>query len=198
MSSDDLRIWEEFRKGGSAALSDIYHSHVDFLFNYGKKFTKDENLVLDAIHDVFIDLIRRRTALGSTSNIRLYLITSIRRKLFRLLENRKKLGIVDNQHDDMLPDIAFSVEEEIIEEEEKNQKKRLLQEALGHLNAKQREILYYKFTCGFDYSEICELMSVSYGTARQLVSRTIKQLKNTLPFASLLLIALETQFFVKL
>lgn len=178
---DDLKIWEDFQKGKDAALSEIYHDHIDFLYNYGKKFTKDENMVLDAIHDVFFELIKKRSHLGVTSNIRLYLLTALRRKLLRILEQNRKLGLVDTEINEAVPEITFSIEEQIIEKEEAQQKAELLKKAIQELNNQQREILYYKYTCGFDYSEICEIMSVSYGTARQLVSRTIKQLKKSLP-----------------
>ncbi len=178
---DNLKIWEDFQKGKDAALSKIYHDHVDFLYNYGKKFAKDENVVLDAIHDVFFELIKKRTRLGVTSNIRLYLLTALRRKLLRLLEQNRKRGIVDTELNETMPEITFSIEEQIIEKEETQQKAELLKKAIKELNNQQKEILYYKYTCGFDYSEICEIMSVSYVTARQLVSRTIKQLKTSLP-----------------
>ncbi len=178
---DNLKIWEDFQKGKDAALSEIYHDHVDFLYNYGKKFAKDENVVLDAIHDVFFELIKKRTRLGVTSNIRLYLLTALRRKLLRLLEQNRKRGIVDTELNETMPEITFSIEEQIIEKEETQQKAELLKKAIKELNNQQKEILYYKYTCGFDYSEICEIMSVSYVTARQLVSRTIKQLKTSLP-----------------
>ena len=136
--------------------------------------------MLDAIHDVFFELIKKRTRLGVTSNIRLYLLTALRRKLLRILEQNRKLGLVDTEINDAVPEITFSIEEQIIEKEETQQKVELLKKAIKDLNNQQREILYYKYTCGFDYSEICEIMSVSYGTARQLVSRTIKQLKKSL------------------
>lgn len=178
---DDLKIWEDFQKGKNAALSEIYHGHVDFLFNYGKKFTKDENIVLDAIHDVFFELIKKRARLGVTSNIRLYLLTSLRRKLLRLLERNRRIGIVDTELNETVPEIIFSIEEQIIEKEEALEKAKLLQKAILELNSQQKEILYYKYTCGFDYSEICEIMSISYGTARQLVSRTVRQLRKNLP-----------------
>ncbi|MFV0267448.1 MAG: RNA polymerase sigma factor, partial [Draconibacterium sp.] len=71
---EDYNLWENFKKGKDYAVSEIYDRHVDFLFNYGKKFTADEDIVLDTIQDIFFDLIRNRKNLGSTDNIRLYLL----------------------------------------------------------------------------------------------------------------------------
>lgn len=190
---EDYNLWEDFKKGKEHALSEVYHHHVDFLFNYGKKITADEDIVLDTIQDIFFDLIRNRRSLGSTDNIRLYLLKTFRRKLIRTLEKEKKLGPISSNIEESRPEITFSIEEQIIRNEESAQKTKLIAEALKLLNPRQREILYYKFTCGFDYPEICELMSISYDTARQLVSRTIQTLKKSLPskIAPLLFIFLK-------
>ncbi|MFV0590466.1 MAG: RNA polymerase sigma factor [Draconibacterium sp.] len=190
---DDSNLWEDFKKGKEYALSNVYHYHVDFLFNYGKKITTDEDIVLDTIQDIFFDLIRNRKGLGSTDNIRLYLLKSFRRKLIRALKIRQKLTPISYDIEENGFDITFSVEDQIIHDEETAQKTKLISEALQLLNPRQREILYYKFTCGFDYPEICELMSISYDTARQLISRTIQTLKKSIPskIAPLLFIFLK-------
>lgn len=67
----DKYIWDEFKKGEEYALSHIYNQNIDFLFYYGKRITKDENLLLDSIQDLFYELIRTKKNLGDTDNIRL-------------------------------------------------------------------------------------------------------------------------------
>ncbi|WP_321288437.1 sigma-70 family RNA polymerase sigma factor [uncultured Sunxiuqinia sp.] len=176
----DRKIWEDFKCDADYALSDIYGKNIDFLFIYGKKFTKDESLILDTIQDIFYDLIRNRNNLGSTDNIRLYLLKTFRRRILRTFEKNRKLFWLEPTSLHAEPEITFSVEEKIIQDEESAQRIRSLKQAMKTLNARQREVLYYKFTCGFDYDEICEIMSISYDSARQLVSRSIKKLKQKL------------------
>lgn len=72
------------------ALSYIYRQNTDFLFFYGKKFTPDEEFILDMIQDLFCDLIKCRKKLGETDNIRLYLMKSFRRKLLRGIESKRR------------------------------------------------------------------------------------------------------------
>jgi RNA polymerase sigma factor (sigma-70 family) len=176
---EDKYIWEEFKNEEEYALSYIYHQNIDFLFFYGKKFTSNEDFILDIIQDMFYDLIRYRESLGATDNIRLYLLKSFRRKLVRELEKNKKKAELDGYYF-LEPDIVFSVEEDLIRDEEQSKKLKFIRQGLQELNAKQREILYYRFTCGFDYGQICEIMSVSYDSARQLVSRAISSMKKYL------------------
>jgi RNA polymerase sigma factor (sigma-70 family) len=173
---EDQYIWEEFKNGEEYALAHIYNQNIDFLFFYGKRITKDEDFLLDTIQDLFYELIRSKKNLGKTDNIRLYLLKSFRRKLIRELQKKQKQS-GSNEDIDILPDIVFSVEEDMILAEEKSKQLEIVRLGMKGLNQKQREVLYYKFTLGFDYKQICEIMQVTNDSARQMVSRAINSLK---------------------
>lgn len=172
----DKKIWDDFRKGESYALSHIYYQNVQLLFRYGKKFSKDDEIIKDSIQDLFFDFIKTRSKLGETDNINFYLLCSFRRKLLR---NIQKQNLTFNANDEKTPkpEIVYSVERELIEKEELTAREQAVQKALKNLSAKQREILYYRFTCNFDYDQICEIMSLKYDSARKQVSRSLKALK---------------------
>ncbi len=176
---NDKYIWEEFKNNEDHALSYIYRQNIDFLFFYGKKFTTDEGFILDMIQDLFCDLIKYRKKLSETDNIRLYLIKSFRRKLLKGIESRKKLAKLDGDYN-LEPEIVFSIEEKIITDDDQSRRIKFIRQGLQELNPKQREVIYYKFTLGYDYSQICEIMSITYESARQLVSRAINSLKQYL------------------
>lgn len=184
---NDKHIWDGLKRGKEDSLSYVYHQHVDFLFFYGKKITGNENLIYDTIQDLFYHLIRNRQSLGDVQNIRLYLLKSFRRRLLLALEKERKLTGLEATHEF---DVTFSVEEDWIKTEEMSRQKRFLREAMTELNEKQREILYYRFTCGFDYLQICEIMSISYTSARQLTSRAVNTLKKYLADRNFILMLL--------
>lgn len=184
---DDRQIWNDFKCGEEYSLSYIYQQNIDFLFYYGKRFSKSDDFVLDNIQDLFYDLIRTRKSLGETNHIRLYLAKSLRRKLIRELE-KKKIEIGGDTDRRFDPEIVFSVEEEMVREENRTKNYQLIREGMQKLSSKQREILYYKFDCGFDYDQICELMSISYDAARQLVSRAVVSMKEYLSDFDLVLL----------
>ena len=177
--NDDKSIWEEFKHGEEYALSFIYNQNIDFLFFYGKKITKDDDLILDIIQDLFHELIRSKSNLGKTDNIRLYLLKSFRRKLIREIQQKHKYQ-ENYQELEVQPNIVFSVEEDLISTEEKSHREELVKQGMKELSHKQREILYYKFTCGFDYKQISEIMTITNDSARQLVSRAIQSIKKYL------------------
>lgn len=178
MKTDKI-IWNDFRKGENYALSHIYYQHIQILFRYGKKFSNDDGLIKDTIHDLFFDLIRTRTSLGETDNIKFYLFKSFRRKL---VSNIKKTNLTFVLTDEKLTEakIVYSVEQKLIEKEELTQKEEIMKKALAKLSPRQREILFYRYTCDFEYNQICEIMQLNYDSARKQVFRALKALKEVL------------------
>lgn len=173
---EDKYIWREFKNDAEHALPYIYNQNIDFLFFYGKKFTIDEDFILDTIQDLFYDLIKYRKTISETDNIRLYLLKSFRRKLLHGIERKNKVAKLDFDYN-LEPEIVFSIEEEMITDEEQLRRTKFIKLGLQELKAKQREVIYYKFTLGYDYDQISEIMSITYDSARQLVSRGINSLK---------------------
>jgi RNA polymerase sigma factor (sigma-70 family) len=186
----DKKIWDDFRKGENKALSHIYFSHAQILYRYGKKFTQDDELIKDTIQDLFFDLIRTRENLGETDNICFYLMASFRRKLARSIH--KMIPLEHPEGDEITAEIIYSAEHDIIDKEELTQREQTVKKALAELSPKQREILFYRFTCNFDYDQICEIMKLQYDSARKQVSRALKALKDILSDSGMFL------FFVKL
>ena len=73
--NNNPHLWQNFLRGDKSALSEIFLSVHDDLFRYGLKLTGDENLVKDAIQDLFLKLWKNRSNLkpirertGQTSN----------------------------------------------------------------------------------------------------------------------------------
>ena len=90
-TANDIKLWEDFKKGEKYALSHIYYQYANLLFFYGKKFTTDDELIKDSIQDLFFDLIRTRATLGNTDHIYFYLIKSLRRRLLQSLNGNKNI-----------------------------------------------------------------------------------------------------------
>jgi len=179
--SNDRELWDDFRNGNKNALSQIYHDHISSLYSFGKKLTKDEDMIKDSIQDLFFDLIRTRKNLNGTDNIRFYLLASLKRKLIRCLNKKKQKRQVSEENVMIFfGGIALSPEKEFVIKEEISRNEFLLNKALGTLSLKQKEILHLRYTCGLDYDEICKIMSIKYNSARKTVFRALKSLRENL------------------
>ncbi|MFA5330484.1 MAG: sigma-70 family RNA polymerase sigma factor [Prolixibacteraceae bacterium] len=174
---NDNQLWEDFKGDKKDALSQIYQSYVDQLFRYGKKFSTNNDLIKDTIQDLFFDLIRTRLTLGPTNNIHFYLTKAFRRRLAKNMNSSTNETELKNETELQANYIVYSSEDEWIQKESLSKKEEWIRQGLAGLSPKQREILYYRFSCDFDYDQICEIMSMKYDSARKMVFRAIQSLR---------------------
>lgn len=178
MTEKDKVIWDDFRQGNEKVFPLIYHQFSPILYQYGFRFSPNSKLIEDAIQDLFIDLIRNRQTIGSTDNIRLYLLKSFRRKLLRALNKEKRytLGSV--------PELNFgvhiSVEDSLIQNEDERLRLWRLNQALEKLTSRQREAIYLRFKRELDYCEVAEILDMSIEASRNLISRAVKAVRQIL------------------
>lgn len=197
-ATSDSKLWEDFKKGEKYALSHIYYHYVDQLFRYGRKFSTDDDLIKDTIQDLFFDLIRTRDNLGSTDHIYFYLLKAFRRRLFKNISNPPKIQTTENMVEEQIPHIVYSIEDDLIQKEQLTRKEELIRKALSQLSPKQREILYYRFTCDFEYVQICEIMSMKYDSARKMVFRALQTLREELSETNISMLFIYNQRFTTL
>ncbi|MCC5938816.1 MAG: sigma-70 family RNA polymerase sigma factor [Lunatimonas sp.] len=179
-SVDDAVLWRRFKSGSESAFIEIYRKFFDGLFVYGCQFTKREELVEDAVQDLFLDLRRRREKLGDTDNIRFYLFVSLKRRLVRELSkwyNRWEGFSGEIVFQASLPHEQFLIQQQLDEQTAKN-----LSKAVSRLPAKKREILYYFYYENLTYEQIREIMDFrKVKSVRNLLYETIGILRSTFP-----------------
>ncbi len=171
-------IWQKFVDGDVEALSSIYFEFFDILLNFGMKYSTDRSLVEDCIQNVFLDLLKNRQKQKPVSNIRFYLIKAIKNQLSYEKRKAKRLISVDNPGEADFR-ICYSAEKSFIASETDKMRTRFLKMVINDLTDHQKEALYLKFNCGFDYIQISELMQISVESTRTLIYRTLKSIKET-------------------
>ncbi|QGY46656.1 sigma-70 family RNA polymerase sigma factor [Maribellus comscasis] len=174
---NELNYWRKFLHGDSEALSNLYLLFVDDLYSYGMKIYPDESLVKDSIQDVFIGLIEKQDKLSISSNVKAYILKSLRNKILEELRTQNRRNEIKN--------LIFTSEENYsgyadpffagLEEHHKQQE--ILSAALKNLSKHQREAIFLKYTNNCGYEQIAEIMEISIPSARTLIYRSLKQMK---------------------
>jgi len=171
----DKKLWESFIKGDDDAFNGLYTQFVNTLYAFGLRYADDAELVKDSIHDLFIDLYKYRKTLKADVNVKSYLFTSLKRKIFLLLKQESRKGIFEA---DFM--FSFSIEDQMINNEEQSELKAKLKKQLTLLPSRQKEAIYLRFNAELEYEEIATVMNISMETCRTLVYRGIKQLRENL------------------
>jgi RNA polymerase sigma factor (sigma-70 family) len=177
----DLKIWNAFRQGSREALDYIFKQHTSNLFAYGTRFTKDQELVLDCIQDLFVELWNRRQSLSETNAIKFYLLKALRRRIARTIHGAKRLEAITDDAQYLEEKMNFSVEHFLVLQEADQSRKASLKRAMEGLTKRQRESIYLKFFQGLNNEAIASVMSLSEASVSTLVSQAIKALRVALP-----------------
>jgi RNA polymerase sigma factor (sigma-70 family) len=174
---EQRRLWKSFTEGGEMGLRKIMKKYYGTMFNYGCKFSKNDDYIKDCIQEVFIALWQYRERLDLPDSIKAYLLTALRRKM---LANRVKAELISLE-DDKVSDGLFSLdpspERSLIDDEDVAVQGRLVSELLDKLSTRQREVVYLKFYQGLTREEIAKVMGLSQQSVSNLLQKAIHSLR---------------------
>ncbi|MFC0184969.1 RNA polymerase sigma-70 factor, ECF subfamily [Pseudarcicella hirudinis] len=193
--TDDLSLWQAFKKGDEMAFTVLYQRYIRVLYAYGKKLLSDDELVEDTIQDLFTDLWRMRDKLGDARSVKFYLFRSLRRKIHKsLTPDYLFREDWENTDEKLLPTLP-SFESVLTDSENSQWKTDQLENWLKSLPTRQYEALVLKYYQEFDYSEIGIILSINEQSARNLVQKALLSLRKiAIPLLILLLLGTILNF----
>lgn len=170
---EDTVLWNSLRIGNETAYEELYRRYFQVLFSYGKRLIKDEDVVKDAIQDLFVDIWRTHKNINQAQSVKFYLISSLRRKIHRSLKPDYLFGDYwENISEQFLP-IHPSVEKDFTQIEEEYLNKERVNSWLIQLPERQNEALILRYFHNFEYAEIAQILDIKEQTARNLVQKAI-------------------------
>lgn len=173
----DLDLWNAFKSGDRSAYTTIYERYAGAMYAYGLRFTSDEELIEDSIHDIFVKIYSRREKLPEVSNVKLYLMVALRNTLFSFIQENKeefRLSILDNDtlcESENIEDLIIRNENEVI-----NKKMVTLIESI--LSPRQKQIIYYRYVEQLSYRDIAQLMNINVQSAKNMIQVTLKKIRS--------------------
>ncbi|MEM9675483.1 MAG: sigma-70 family RNA polymerase sigma factor [Bacteroidota bacterium] len=167
----DTQLWNQLREGQQSAYLAIYEQFSDILYQYGAKFTSDRELLLDCLHDLFLDLWDRRQYLGPTDSIKFYLFRALRRRIACSLNK----PVSRQEYRNM--ELVDSSEFRWVTEEAAHESKNHLQKAIASLPERQREVIYLRYYNSFSFEEIAGIMKIDIRSAQNLTYKALAKLR---------------------
>lgn len=172
------------RDEDESMLGYVYSQYARTLFRYGHQFTTDKEIIMDAIHDVFVNLIAKKHLVTS---VKAYLFTSLYHRVIYLLKDPNKPDLSTNSDESF--QIAVDMEESLINTELQKEKMNQVRHALRKLSSKQRQAVLLYYSDGFTHKEIAGIMGLSNtNSISKLIARAIKAVRGNLLSISILLL----------
>lgn len=158
-----------------AKFEALFSKYGKQLLFYIKKLVYDKSAAEDVLQEAFIQVYKNLEKIEDTDSIRAknYLYAITRNMAFEFNRKTKSMETVTKGYDEsiiMLDDMQFmkSISNASIGEQ--------LDEALGQLEANDREILSLKYGLELDDCEIAEILRIKKDAVRQRLSRAKKRL----------------------
>src|SRR5690606_8890356 len=178
----DSDLWNQFCSGNKKALKTVYDRCAKECLIYGYKLCKDKAIVEDALQEIIIRFWEKRASLPEVTNIKSYIFTAIRRKIFRKMMYKPQWESLD-EHDFLFENHQFSINEGVFDHiPERENLSSDVRRMVSQLSSRQKEIVYLKYFEGMDYEEIEKIMGINYQSSRNLLSKALKNLRDLMVF----------------
>ncbi len=169
-------VWSDFKAGDRVAYEKVIRDYYQDLYVYGLRLIDNPDFIKDCIHDQFVYLWDRRSYLGETDDIRLYLLKSLRNRVVKQAVKEARLVELGEGVSRNLPS-EWSVEDEIVRGEHVVFTRKSVESALKELSSRQREVVHLRFYEGLSNERIAGIMNISKPAVANLVHASLKTLR---------------------
>ena len=154
------------------AQGKVYQLHVKTMFNSAYRLLRNKQVAEDVTHEAFIKAFSKLDTYKMQVPFNAWLRRIVINEALMYLRSNK--NDADNFDEPSLMTISDNVEEV---EGFDNESDKIVLNAILQLKDNYRTALQLHFVEGFDYEEMCEILSISYANCRTLISRAKEQLK---------------------
>ena len=193
---DDITCWNQFRAGDDVALGQLMKRHYAALYQYGCSFSNRPDGVDDVIQDLFYSFWNRRAELPDVIYVKTYLLSALRNRLIDIMRKPNRMiqyTDVDWNETDLFAG-GFIIEQQLIDDEQLQAQTQQLQQLVGRLSKRQREVIYLRFYQDLDNEAIAELMQVNRQSVANLISSALLRIRQNWRICCLLLVNLLGAF----
>ncbi|WP_293884830.1 MULTISPECIES: RNA polymerase sigma factor [unclassified Sphingobacterium] len=176
--NSDQQIWQMFQVGHEPSFKILFERYNHLLFNYGFKFTQDEEIIEDSIQELFVKLWCNRETLSVDVAVKNYLFKAFRRTLIKKIEQSMRRADIAHSSLDYLPfTIELPHDLSMIRQERAQEVRDKLDQALQQMTTRQREVIHLRFFEELPYDEIAEIMGLSTKDTYKLYYRALESLR---------------------
>ena len=171
----DKLTWTSLQAGHQKALSELFLTYADTLFNFGFVLCRDKGKVEDCLQDLFYELWQNHHKLPMVSSVKMYLMVAIRNKIKGTFRGPVTANMTEA--DDVGMHVEMTIEDYLIDQEIDRGKQAILNQAIQNLPIRMKEVIYLRYFENLEYTDIARLMNVQKQVAINMVYRAITHLR---------------------
>jgi RNA polymerase sigma-70 factor (family 1) len=183
-TSTDTELWMEIKAGNRAAFDALFKKYWSSMYASAFHYLQDDEACSDIIHDIFFNVWDKRNIL-EISNVKSYLIVSVRYHFLRYIRNRKIRSVIYNeQYVDLSTATDMNAGEKRLHhlDFERN-----LLHQLQQLPPRCREVFILSRINEYSNDKIAQDLGISKRTVENQITYALKYLRLHLKYLAVLL-----------
>lgn len=177
MLYDETQYFQKFKEGDNQAFSFFYRRFINDMYSYGKSLGAKDNIVMDAVQDVFLKIFFSRPPIKSVQHLKYFLLKSLRNRMYDILKSSSVTMSEPIDGEVLNFTIKTTIMEDIIQKEDREEIQRTIDKFLSILSPLQKEALYLRYIQELDYPDIASMLNRSEDSIRQLVFQAIHKIR---------------------
>lgn len=178
MNQDDP-VWQALLTGDKEACSQIYKLYAKQMYLFGMRFTSNNELIEDAIHDVFVKIYNNEKLLNKITHIKVYLFIALKNTLLNNL--KKPAPFQFENYISLSPDSDSDIQVKMIEREQQARYELFISRLDQILTDRQRQAIYYRFVEELSLTEISKIMRINLQSVKNTLQASIKKIREAFP-----------------
>lgn len=181
------QLWKAIRKDDKEAFTEMYKTYYQFLFSYGIRISGHKDITKDIMHELFLEIWKKRKDLPEVQHVGYYLKTILKRKINKEIPKAQGRRL-DSGEENLFNQVEYSYEELLIQSQSREELREKVRTAILLLSKKQMEVIRMKFFDNKSYEEIASLTATTPRTIYNQVYESLRILRKYLTLLFLLYI----------
>lgn len=170
----DADLVRRIRAGDERALEIVFRSHYAGMASFVQRFVRSPDVAEELVQDIFLKLWAKREQLSEIESFRTYLFRAARNQALNWLRRQKLERRWQEEHSgEGEAQVSTLADEEATEQE----LSAAVQEAIGRLPPRCREVFLLSRDGGLTYAEIANTLGISVKTVETQMGRALKALR---------------------
>lgn len=146
--------------------------HYRLMYRVAASVLKNDDEAADAVHDAVLIIFERRNQLKDVPNVKQYCLSVVRNTCLNLIRDRKVYVEIDKAGD-----IESNENEDVYNIMESKELSDYVARVIERLPADQKRVFQLSAFGGFSNAEIANLLGITQGNVRVILSRARKKIK---------------------
>lgn len=169
-------VLAKIAEGDQYAFTLLFKSYQQYIFVYGRKLTRSDEMAEEIVQDVFLKLWINREVLKSVDNIGAYLNTLTKNHSLNVLRKLARAAKSDEQ----VKMRATELDNSTVQQLNYNETKQMIDEVVAKLPEQQRRVYTYCHIEGMKYEEVAAEMNISARTVQAHMTQALKKIREHL------------------